>query len=65
MEELVNEWLEQAITSYKQTIAEFGDKWILTPQRSVEMWLRGYNAGEHNNKAFNACMEKLNEIKID
>ena len=57
--------LSEAVMSYNQNQIEFGDKWTLPFKRSVEMWLKGYNANEHNNKLFNACMELLETIKID
>lgn len=58
-----NEWIGQAKESLKQSKGEFGDKWILSDKRSVEMWLRGYNANERNNKVFNVAMELIKSIQ--
>lgn len=62
MEDQVNNLLTQALESYEESKRRFGDQWVLSKEESIKEWLRGYNANEHNNKLYTACLEKLKEM---
>ena len=48
------------IESHEKYVAYFKDRWMLTMERSCEMWLRGYFCHSKDKKLVNACIDYIN-----